>query len=57
MSYKVVIYKNSISSPSYEIPLIFTKKSTNDSDYLRAVRFANDVNATIKAIVYHNQIQ
>lgn len=51
MSYKIVIYKKDVSSPKTEIVLIKEKKSTKDSDYADAVRFAENVNAVIKAIV------
>lgn len=54
MSYKIVIYKNNPANPMIEIPLIEGKTSTKNSDYIEAVRFAENVNAVIRAIVYQN---
>lgn len=54
MSYKVVIYLNDPVDPMIEIPLIEEKKSTKDPDYTDAVKFAESINAAIKAIVYQN---
>ena len=51
MSYKVVIYRSNIQTPTNEIVLIKEKKSTKDADYTNAVSFANKVNASIKAII------
>lgn len=51
MSYKIVIYRSNIQSPTNEIVLINEKKSTKDTDYTSAVDFANKVNASIRAIV------
>lgn len=54
MSYKVVVYVNDALDPMIEIPLVEEKKSTKNTDYTDAVRFAENVNAAIKAIVYQN---
>lgn len=54
MSYKIVIYKNNPANPMIEIALIEGKTSTKKSDYIEAVRFAENVNAVIRAIVYQN---
>lgn len=51
MSYKIVIYRSNIQSPTNEIVLIKEKKSIKDADYTNAVAFANKVNASIRAIV------
>jgi len=51
MSYKIVIYRSNIQTPTNEIVLIKEKKSTKDADYTNAVSFANKVNASIKAII------
>ena len=51
MSYKIVIYRSNIQTPTNEIELINEKKSTKDIDYTSAVAFANKVNASIKAII------
>lgn len=51
MSYKIVIYRSNIQTPTTEIILIKEKKSTKDADYTNAVSFANKVNASIKAII------
>lgn len=51
MSYKIVIYKRDLSNPKTEIQLIFEKKSRKDKDYLNAVEFSDNINATIKAII------
>lgn len=56
MSYKIVIYKNDTNNPIEEIVLVNENKSTKDPDYISAVRFAENVNAVIKAIVYQNSI-
>ena len=56
MSYKIVIYKNDPNNPIEEIILVNEKKATKDPDYINAVRFAENVNAVIKAIVYQNSI-
>lgn len=55
MSYKIVIYKNSVIAPTYEIPLIKTKVSEKDKDYINAVEFANNVTSIIKAVLWINQ--
>ena len=54
VSYKIVIYLSDTLDPMIEIPLIEEKKSTKDTDYTDAVKFAESVNAVIKAIVYKN---
>lgn len=51
MSYKIVIYRSNIQTPTNEIVLIKEKKSTKDADYTNAVSFASKVNASIKAII------
>ena len=55
MSYKIVIYRNSVSTPVYEIPLIKSKVSEKDIDYKNAVEFANNVNSIIKVVLWFNQ--
>lgn len=54
VSYKVVIYLNNAYDPMIEIPIIEEKKSTKSADYTNAVKFAESISATIKAIVYQN---
>lgn len=51
MSYKIVIYQKNLSNPKIEIPLIWEKKSCKDKDYLKAVEFSDNINATIRAII------
>lgn len=51
MSYKIVIYKNDVVNPKTELELIKEKKTITDNDYISAVHFAENVNATIKAIL------
>lgn len=51
MSYKIVFYFNNVGNPKQEIVLINTKVTTKNSDYINAVKFAESVNATIKAIL------
>lgn len=51
MSYKLVLYLRNISSPKVEIELITQKTKTKDTDYTNAVSFAENVVATVKAIV------
>ena len=52
MSYKIVLYLNDIDKPKKELELIKTKKSTKDNDYINAVKFAENISATVKAIMY-----
>lgn len=54
-SYVVVIYRDNISTPQNEIVLINQKILTSDTNYSKAVSFAQDVNATVKAILSQNQ--
>lgn len=51
MSYKLVLYLRDISAPKAEIELITQKTKTKDSDYTNAVAFAENVVATVKAIL------
>ena len=51
MSYKLVLYLRNISAPKVEIELITQKTKTKDTDYTNAVSFAENVVATIKAIL------
>lgn len=51
MSYKLVLYLRNISAPKVEIELITQKTKTKDSDYTNAVAFAENVVATVKAIL------
>ena len=51
MSYKIVIYRNNISSPSTSFVLINQKTALTNQNYKNAVSFAERVNATIKAIM------
>lgn len=51
MSYKIVLYRNQVSSPKFEINLITKKTATKDKDYIKAVEFAENISTTIKAIV------
>lgn len=51
MSYQIVIYRENIVSPQVVISLIKRKTSTKDNDYLQAVSFASNINASIKAII------
>ena len=53
-SYKVVIYTSSIKHSSYTIDLIDTEMKTSHVDYQNAVKFAADINASIKAIIEQN---
>ena len=53
-SYKVVIYTSSIKHSAYTINLIETEMSTSNVDYQNAVKFAADINASIKAIIEQN---
>lgn len=55
MSYKVALYRNSTDSPRIDIDLIDKKTATNDTDFSAAVQFANNISATVKAIVYRNE--
>lgn len=48
---KIVIYQKNLSNPKIEIPLIWEKKSRKDKDFLKAVEFSDNINATIKAII------
>lgn len=54
MSYKIALYLNNIDMPKRELELIKTKKSTKDNDYINAVKFAENISATIKAIIYQS---
>lgn len=51
MSYKLVLYLRNISAPKVEIELITQKTKTKDTDYTNAVSFAENVVATVKAIL------
>ena len=51
MSYKLVLYLRDISIPKTEIELITQKTKTKDTDYTNAVSFAENVIATVKAIL------
>lgn len=51
MSYKLVLYLRNISAPKVEIELITQKTKTKDTDYTNAVTFAENVVATVKAIL------
>jgi len=51
MSYKLVLYLRNISAPKVEIELITQKTKTKDADYTNAVSFAENVVATVKAIL------
>lgn len=51
MSYKLVLYLRNISAPKAEIELIAQKTKTKDTDYTNAVSFAENVVATVKAIL------
>ena len=51
MSHKLVLYLRDISAPKVEIELITQKTKTKDSDYTNAVAFAENVVATVKAIL------
>jgi len=51
MSYKLVLYLRHISAPKVEIELITQKTKTKDADYTNAVSFAENVVATVKAIL------
>ena len=51
MSYKLVLYLRNISAPKVEIELITQKTKTKDSNYTNAVAFAENVVATVKAIL------
>ena len=51
MSYKLVLYLRNISAPKVEIELITEKTKTKDTDYTNAVSFAENVVATVKAIL------
>lgn len=55
MSYKVIIYKNTIADPKLEIILVETKTDKKNRDYINAVEFSEKVNATIKAILNKSQ--
>lgn len=54
MSYKIVIYRDNIQSPTIELPLITQKISTQDKDFVSAEAFAQKVLASIKVIVHKN---
>ena len=51
MSCSLVIYKNTIKDPTITLNLINTKTKTTDDVYRKAMAFANNVNASIKAIL------
>lgn len=51
MSYKIVFYFNNVGNPKKEIVLINTKTTTKNNDYINAVKFAENISATIKAIL------
>lgn len=51
-TYKVLVYTKQISTPKISINLIDTTTEKDSIDYTSAVRFAENVFATIKAIVY-----
>lgn len=51
MSYKIEIYKRDLSNPKTEVQLIFEKTSRKNRDYLSAVEFSDNVNATVRAII------
>ncbi len=53
MSYKLIFYFNNVENPKREIILINTKTSTKNNEYINAVKFAENVSATIKAILNH----
>lgn len=51
MSYKVIIYTNNVVDPKIEIVLVERKTNKEKKDYIHAVEFSGQVNATIKAIL------
>lgn len=53
-NYTVVIYVEDINRPKYEMVLINREAKTNDPDYLDAVKFSNNINASIKTIISQN---
>lgn len=55
-SYSVIIYRNNISSPMIELELIWINTKTQSVRYDEAQRFANQIVATVKAIVSQNGI-
>ena len=56
-SYKIVIYRNNIQTPSITISLIVSETKTDSFDYHNATKFATNVNASIKAIIAQNTQQ
>lgn len=50
-TYKVILYTKQISSPKRVLNLIDSKTNKDDFQYINAVNFAENVIATIKAIV------
>lgn len=55
MSYKIVIYRDNIQSPTIDLPLITQKTSTKDNDFVSAEEFAQKILASIKVIVHKNE--
>lgn len=53
-SYKGVLYRKNVSKPKYEFVLLQKRTSITDVHYRQASKFAQDVNATVKAIVSKN---
>ena len=54
MSYVIKIYLNNITNPQIILTLIKRKVSLKDDDYIKCVKFADNINASIKTIIYQN---
>jgi hypothetical protein len=52
-SFVVRINSNNLQHPAYDIPLINSNTSVDSKEYKLAVTFANDVQASIKSIVFN----
>lgn len=53
-SYKIIIYMSDINRPKIVLNLITSKMKIDSLYYKDAVRFANDVNASVKSIISKN---
>ena len=54
ISYEIVIYRENIDDPRMVLQILKSKTKTSSYIYDNAVKFANNVNATIKAITSKN---
>lgn len=54
-NYQIIILRSNILQPQTIIPLITSKTKTSDNNYKKAVEFAQNVYASVMAIIANNQ--